>query len=291
MPKYNPFRPGSIVTPGMFSGRVEELLALERIFFQTKNGNPQHFLIHGERGIGKSSLLVCLQYIARGELESYECGNFKFLTVGVELEPANCYLDIIRKIGAELQRVVYTHQRVKDVAKKAWDFLKGWEVMGVKYSGRDRIPQPHELLDDLTYTVEQTFKETKDEFDGILITIDEADKPAAEANLGEFVKIFTERLMKRGCGNVCLGLAGISGVLETLRESHESSTRIFEILTLEPLLPDERVDVIRKGLEEAKMKNGFEVSITPEAEQCISMFSEGYPHFIQQFAYSVTEGT
>jgi biotin operon repressor len=58
---------------------------------------------------------------------------------------------------------------------------------------------------------------------------------------------------------------------------------------LEPLLFAERVEVIRKGLEEAKTKNEYEISIAPEAEQCISMFSEGYPHFIQQFAYSAFE--
>lgn len=77
--------------------------------------------------------------------------------------------------------------------------------------------------------------------------------------------------------------------LITMRESHESSPRIFTLFTLEPLLPSERIDVIRKGLEEARGKNGFEVTIEPEAEQCIADFSEGYPHFIQQFAYSAYE--
>jgi len=205
------------VTPGMFSGRFEELMLLKQVLFQTKNGNPQHFLIHGERGIGKSSLLLFLHYLSRGEVSFGEGEPFKFLAVSVELEPSNTFWDIIMKIGAELQRTVYTHQRVKDIVKKAWDFLKGWEVCGVKYSGKDRGLGPHEMLDDLTYTVEQTFMDIKEEYDGILITIDEADKPPVGTNLGEFAKIFTERLMKRGCGNVCLGLAGISGVLETLK--------------------------------------------------------------------------
>jgi len=289
MLRYNPFRPGNLVTPGMFSGRFEELMLLKQVLFQTKNGNPQHFLIHGERGIGKSSLLLFLHYLSRGEVSFGEGEPFKFLAVSVELEPSNTFWDIIMKIGTELQRTVYTHQRVKDIVKKAWDFLKGWEVCGVKYSGKDRGLGPHEMLDDLTYTVEQTFMDIKEEYDGILITIDEADKPPVGTNLGEFAKIFTERLMKRGCGNVCLGLAGISGVLETLKKSHESSPRVFEVITLEPLLWKERIDVVRKGLAEAKQKNGFEITIDQEAEDCISTFSEGYPHFIQQFAYSAFE--
>jgi Cdc6-like AAA superfamily ATPase len=63
--RYNPFRPGSIVSPGMFSGRYEELEGTEHALFQTKNGNPHHFLIEGERGIGKSSLLFSLQMVAK----------------------------------------------------------------------------------------------------------------------------------------------------------------------------------------------------------------------------------
>lgn len=43
--------------------------------------------------------------------------------------------------------------------------------------------------------------------------------------------------------------------------------------------------VVRKGLDAAATA-GFAVSITPEAEGLISSLSEGYPHFIQQFAYS-----
>ena len=49
--RYNPFRPNSLVTPGMFTGRLEETKALERMLFHTKNGNPHYFLLHGERGI------------------------------------------------------------------------------------------------------------------------------------------------------------------------------------------------------------------------------------------------
>src|SRR5437773_8444840 len=89
MPRYNPFRPGSIVTPGMFSGRSEEILALEQSLFQTRAGNPNHFLIQGERGIGKSSLLFYLQCVARGDISSLDEVSFRFVTVSIVLEPAD----------------------------------------------------------------------------------------------------------------------------------------------------------------------------------------------------------
>jgi hypothetical protein len=289
--RFNPFRPGSVVGPGMFSGRGQELLTLERVLFQTRNGNPQHFLLRGERGIGKSSLLLFLQLLARGKFLSNSGYEFKFLVVNIELDPTSTFLSIIQKLAGELKRVVASQQQMKEMAKKVWDFITGWEIMGVKYQSPDGGPDfgPNELLEDLTSAIESLIPAIKPEFEGILFLIDEADKPEAEANLGEFTKLFTERLSKRGCENVALGLAGLPNVLERLAASHPSSTRVFHVLDLEPLQEADRVDVIRKGLVEAKQKNGFDIAITEEAENLISKFSEGYPHFIQQFAYSAFE--
>jgi hypothetical protein len=66
-------------------------------------------------------------------------------------------------------------------------------------------------------------------------------------------------------------------------------TRIFEVLTLDTLKPEERIEVIQKGLAEAKARNTTDISISRKGEDLISEFSEGYPHFIQQFAYSAFE--
>lgn len=288
MELYNPFRPGSIVTPGMFCGRYDEFVGTERALFQTKNGNPHHFLIHGERGIGKSSLLYSLELVARGRIDAFNGGRFNFLTLSLELEPENTYSDLIGKVGAELGRAVAARQPGTEIAKATWEFLKRWEVMGVKYTEPRGQPKPNELLDELTYTFEQTLTRFGSAIDGILVLIDEADKPLG-ANLGEFVKVFTERLTKRGCNNVCIGLAGVSSVLQHLRQSHESSLRIFQIFTLEPLLVEERIQVVEKGLAEAHEKNGIETNITTEAKDAISELSEGYPHFVQQFAFCAFE--
>ena len=78
-------------------------------------------------------------------------------------------------------------------------------------------------------------------------------------------------------------------MINRLRASHESSPLIFQMLHLEPLAPTERIDVVRKGLTQIKDKTGVEVKMEPQAETFISALSEGYPHFIQQFAYSACE--
>lgn len=284
--RFNPFRPGSIVPPGMFCGRVEEVLALERILFQTSKGNPNHFLLQGERGIGKSSLLFYVQCVATGEIPASDKQLFKFIKVNLELTPVNSYVDIIKKIGGELQREAMSYSGSKELLKTAWNFLKNWEVAGVRYNTPSASLNPEELLDDLTHTISKTLEEFGSEISGIIILIDEADKASDSAKLGELLKVLTERLTKRGADRVCFGLSGLPDLVRKLKSSHESSPRIFEIFTLQCLSQDERKEVVRSGLRRAEAENGFPVTITPEAETWIGWWSEGLPHFIQQFAHS-----
>lgn len=289
MARYNPFRPGNIVAPGMFCGRLPETIALERALFQAKHGNPTHFLVHGERGIGKSSLFWYLQQVAKGRIaDPADQTKFGFLTVSVDLEPTTTYVDLIQKIGADFARVVGEHQKVKELARKGWEFLARWEVAGVRYD-RGKEPEPHQLLEELVHTVQTSLDSLKGSTDGLVVFIDEADKPSADCHLGEFVKLFTERLTKRGCEHVCLGLAGQTELIAKLKASHESSPRIFQLYTLEPLSMEERVQVIESGLEEVKKKTGDDVTVDGEAQALIATLSEGYPHFVQQFAYSAFE--
>lgn len=160
------------------------------------------------------------------------------------------------------------------------------QVGGIKF--REEAKEGHkdsELVEDLSFAISESLKSLGSEVDGILILIDEADKPPASANLGTLVKLLTERLKLRGCDRVCIGLAGLTAVREKLRKSHESSLRLFKVFALDRLSMDDCATAIRRGLDAAKEKNGFEVSITPDAEASLSFITEGYPHFIQQFAY------
>ncbi|MEQ8853610.1 AAA family ATPase [Gimesia sp.] len=286
MLKFNPFQPGQIVSPSMFAGRLEELLALEKALFQTKNGNPSHFLIHGERGIGKSSLLLYLDYLARGAFESLNKETYSFVTATIELEIGNTYEDIVRKTGAELSRSLKRHETFKTLLKKGWDFLTRWEVFGVKYDRSDDLTRS-QLFEELCDSVLETSNRLKDQCDGVLLLIDECDKPSADAHLGEFAKIFTERLSRLGATNVILGLSGISNVLDKMRKSHESSLRVFQQFELEPLPIEEARTILENGIREANSRNKDSIEIDDDVVDWIAgRGSQGYPHFIQEYAYA-----
>lgn len=286
MKKYNPFRPNSIVNTGMFHGRIRELEIIEQCLFQTANANPQHFLIEGERGIGKSSLMVFVEAVASGRVETLDNEKYNFLVINLELKNSMTYFDISRQIGLQLKREIDRKEPIKTKAKRVWDFLTNWEILGVKYQKTPEGLDHLSLLDDLTTVIEDLIKDTEGGLDGLLILIDEADKPSSDANLGELVKLFTERLSKRGCNKVCLGLAGLPTLLSKLKESHESSLRVFTVLSLDPLEKEDRESVISSALKDANSKNKIPTEITSEAMEEICDLSEGYPHFLQQFGYS-----
>jgi DNA-binding transcriptional ArsR family regulator len=283
--KYNPFQPNKIVAPGMFVGRVDELFTIEQSLFQAKNGNPLHFIIEGERGIGKSSLLYIASNLAAGSM-TLRTDPMRFVVLSVDLGNAHSQLDIVTAIARELRAELKRRNFLQESAKKVWDFLSNWEVLGVRYHKAGSAEAPDDARDILIDQIATLCSGEDCILDGVFIIIDEADAPPVDAGLGEFMKTFTERLTRRGCERVLVGLGGLPALIAKLSASHESSPRIFSVLGLKPLEHDERMEVVQKGLEVAEKRNQFKIGISDDALELIARLSEGYPHFVQQFAYS-----
>ena len=169
-------------------------------------------------------------------------------------------------------------------------FLSNWEILGVRYHKFDEnLIQPYEILIELVLNFEKVVKLIKNEIDGILILIDEADRPSEKSSLGEIVKLLTEKLSKRGCDQVAIGMTGQPGLIAKLKASHESASRIFTELTLKPLSDEENKAVVMSGLTKANLINKEQAMIDNDAFDLISQLSEGYPHFLQEFSYKAFE--
>jgi len=288
--KFNPFRPNSIASADLFQGRKEEMLIIEQSLFQTKNGNPQHFLIEGERGLGKSSLFLMVEKQATGKIPLRNSEKVNFVVINIELDSTQSFFEILKAIAVDFKRALSERDRIKTLASGVWDFLSNWEILGVRYHKFDEnLIQPYEILNELVLNFEKVVKLTKNEIDGILILIDEADRPSEKSSLGEIVKLLTEKLSKRGCDQVVIGMTGQPGLIAKLKASHESASRIFTVLTLKPLSDEENKAVVISGLTKANLINKEQTMIDNDALDLISQLSEGYPHFLQEFAYKAFE--
>jgi len=287
--RYNPFQPNKIVNPAMFVGRLEEIHKIEHYLFQAKSGNSQNFLIDGERGIGKSSLLHYISAIATGRITGQRDQRFSFLLLSVDMGGVVTQLDIVRAVARELRNALSKNPDLRERAKQVLDFLTNWEILGVRYHKTADKVDPEDAKENLVDQLADLALNQSAAFDGILVVIDEADAPPVEAGFGEFLKSVTERLTRRGCENVIFGLAGLPSTISKLRASHESAPRIFTILHLEPLDNTECIRAINMGMRIANEKNEHSTSITADALDMLADLSEGYPHFIQQFSYSAFE--
>jgi len=288
--KYNPFRPNSIASTELFQGRKEEMVIIEQSLFQTKNGNPQHFLIEGERGLGKSSLFLMVEQLATGKIPLGNSEKVNFIVINIELDSTQTFFEILKTIAADFKRALAEREGIKTLATGVWDFLTNWEILGVRYHKIDEnLIQPYEILNELVLNFEKVIKLAKSEIDGILILIDEADRPGERASLGEIVKLLTEKLSKRGCDQVVIGMTGQPGLIAKLKASHESSSRIFSVLNLKPLSDEENKAVIISGLKKANPINSQHTTIDADALDLLSQLSEGYPHFLQEFAFKSFE--
>src|SRR5690606_19583771 len=97
------------------------------------------------------------------------------------------------------------------------------------------------------------------------------------------------KLTKKECEKLLIGMTGQPGLIKKLKASHESSSRIFTTLTLKPLASAEIKEVIDGGLKKANQINNNSTQITEGAINLIEQLCEGYPHFLQEFAYKAFE--
>src|SRR3989339_2119634 len=101
--RYNPFRPNSPVYTGMFAGRIKEIDRIDELLYQAKLANPANILIIGERGIGKSSLLLVANHSSKGTLTWAE-NKHNFLTIQVSLSADTTMIDLATKLNAGIIR-------------------------------------------------------------------------------------------------------------------------------------------------------------------------------------------
>ncbi|MFH0819897.1 MAG: AAA family ATPase [bacterium] len=298
--KFNPFKPNSPVFTGMFAGREKEINGIARSLFQTKNGNPNHILLVGERGIGKTSLLSLANNFAKNEI-IWDEQNYNFLTIQINLSEKMTMADLAVSLKIKVERELEKINPEITLIKKCWDHILKIEAGGIKYRGSDNMQDEEpQICEKFTHSLVDTVKKlTQDtaasevgitqKKDGMVILIDEADRANKSLNLGSFLKNLTEALSVENCNKILFILAGLPNIRKILLESHESSLRLFQEYELPPLSKNETDEVITRGIKEGNEASNSKITIGRKALDLIYIYSEGYPHFVQQIGYSCFE--
>ena len=285
---FNPFKPNYPVYKGLFIGRQNEVRKIESALKQLDEGNPLNLMFTGERGIGKTSLLMVAKHLATGNIQFEK--PHKFLTINVNINNNTTLSDFVIQFKKVLERELHKIDKTKKVLDSVWGFVERLEVSGIKL--RDgKISNSEEIVSDFTYSLIDSInkiKETKSiEREGIVLIIDEVDTSNKELGLGSFLKNLTETLTLEECHNFMIIMGGLPTSSEVLRRNHESSPRLFEEIILGPLSNENSLEIFKKGLDLIKEKENIEISLDKKGKDLFCGYSEGYPHFIQQLAHSI----
>ena len=294
MSRVNPFRPNSHVGPGMFAGRLSQLRALEDALRQTREGRPKSFMLTGERGIGKTSLLQYFKWIAQGHID-VDGAKMKFLVVDLDVDVSSTDLGLVRRVNLALSRELARTEPARSFLATGWDFLRRLEAFGLSLRDEPKPTDAETLHDEFAHSLAATCNRIAEadaksvfgaRYDGLVLLIDEADNAPKALRLGSFLKLLVERVQRHGCEHLMVGLAGMPTLREVLRESHPSSLRVFDELPLDTLSREEVSWVIDRALTEGNETSGEQTAIDDGGRAALINLSEGYPHFIQQFGYS-----
>ena len=99
----NPFKPTQPVYSGVFAGRIDEITRIETVLLETKNKNPTNLLIIGERGIGKTSLLLLSRLLAAGSVQfNTQEGDLDFLTIFITLNKRMTIAQLARSMNTAM---------------------------------------------------------------------------------------------------------------------------------------------------------------------------------------------
>lgn len=290
--KINPFSPNSPSGPGMFAGRINEITAIEKILLQTRANKGHGFLLIGQRGIGKTSLLNLVKVQAEGSIKT-NGENLNFLVIEIDITKDTTQFTLIKKIELALKRKLAKTEPTRKLFADIWSFIGKIEAAGVKIN-TSKETDGELIFEEFSYSLADTLHRISNKtmttkfdasYDGILLIIDEADNASKELQLGSFAKLLTERLQKEGTQQLMIGISGLPKTKAILVESHPSSLRIFEELFLDRLIDDDVKYVLKRVLEHSNEINGQPTEMTKEAEDLLVKLSEGFPHFIHQYGY------
>jgi len=279
----------------MFAGRLSQVDALETALHQTRAGRPKSFMLTGERGIGKTSLLHYFKDVAQGRIKIEGAESVNFLVLELDIEDSTTTLGLIRRVNLALTRELARSEPARSFLATGWDFIRRIEAAGVSLRDKEEAADPEILQDEFAHSLAETANRITHidasgmfgaRYDGVILLLDEADNAPKQLKLGALLKLLDERVRRHGCDDLMIGLAGMPRLRDVLREGHASSLRLFDEYPLGTLSASEINWVIDRALTIANERNSIQTTIDDSGRHALVSLSEGYPHFIQQFGYS-----
>lgn len=301
----NPFRPRHPARLDSLFGREPELEQLRNLLRETSEGNASHFLITGEPGIGKTSLLGAVKSMASGHSAEWS-GSTQMLAVDFSARRALTSRGLVDQFNLHLFRRLAEFESARSLLSLAWRFLQRVEAAGFKVSGQKHDLHEDALVDELALLLADLHNRVcgggsryaaplSASFSGILILVDDIDCCGKSLSLGTFLKVLLEQLYRERCTRVALGLAGGTNASAVLDGDGARASTLFKHIHLERLSPSASEGLIDHHICSQSGSSQRARRVTSEARCMMVAVGDGHPRQLQEVGFAAcaadTDGT
>jgi uncharacterized protein len=235
-------------------GRERELETIERALFQTGT----HIFIHGDRGVGKSSLGATAAF-------QYQSSERIPVIVGGSVD------DTFRTVIANIANQALARNRLENVKTNV---TFGLEWRGIRWSEGQEISTRDiaSHIESVSDAVE-LLKQIAGRLGGKpVVVIDEFDAIPSEAERNKFASLL--KLLGDQQVNLKFIFTAVGTTLDELLGAHQSAYRQLECIPLDRLGWDGRRDIVKKAV------GAFDVEVHDDVNWRIAAVSDGYPYYV-----------
>lgn len=268
----NPFKKRTGVLPSYFTGRVDELEELKRIYHSTKEGDTGHIILYGPKGIGKTCLLLKFQEELENIHETY--------SIRIPLVEGSFY-DIYSLI------VDTSAESLEIKISSFWDTIKTLGInipfLGGFTVSKDIPPTSPAIA--LRKILETIHHKLKGEDPVLVLLFDDLQRIIINEDTQRVLSILQSALVElnlRGL-KIMFVATGSHDIFSKIQDHADSAIRTFDPYELKPLSKDEVKDAI--SIPSAKEGILFEKDVV----QKIYEISEGNPYYLQVIAHNCFE--
>jgi hypothetical protein len=266
--RFNPFNPQSPARPENFVGREFEMERFEKFLSQTMHNSPMNMCITGNRGIGKTSILIKMDEFAKNN-------NCLVLRISNYEDNIHDIRELTNSIISNLKNRLYDEKTLEKKIAQFGEWIQSIRpILAYKEFSVSFTTEERKFLAEtqLRKNLIEIWNKIENEYSAIVILIDEAEAlDRIEGGLSFLREVF-QRISHDA--NYMVVLCGKLNLPEKMSESFSPLCRFFPSYTLSPFDEKETFGYIDKML--------FSVNCyaTEDCKKKIFRESAGHPYVI-----------
>jgi hypothetical protein len=279
----NPFSPQYPADPKYFANRSENLEYFSKAVLSSarvRPPTPSNFMVLGDWGVGKTSLLYKMREVALREFGD----NIRVFCFHFSLDPSCCktWDDFCSAFLTQLKK---DYEATAGLKGKLIGELAKWKIsVSVPPVSLEKEEKKQKLS--LTDSLEELWKKhlASSKVDLSLLFMDDIHYflLAGQSDAYFTIRNTFQELARRGC-NFSLVVTGPRLLFKDVVDLAESFTRFFHQFSLEPFTFEGTKEAIRKRVSVSKI----ELEFSEDVVSVIHEKSRGHPYFIMFIAYEL----